>query len=189
MVAHFDSDRIDLPELADRLNCLLPQDVVINKIVPVAQQAHARFSAVERTYRYYITREKEPFYYRYKYYHPAPLQIEAMNRGARILMQYSDFTSFSKLHTDVFTNHCTIVQAKWEATGNDCVFTIAANRFLRNMVRAIVGTLLDMGRGKIDESALRAIVEAGDRSRAGQSAPAHALFLEKIDYPDEIFQV
>ena len=189
MIAHFDFENSigDLPQLAERLNRILPKDIALYKIVPVIPEAHARFDATSRLYRYYVTTQKDPFMYPYKYKIHGDLDVEMMNRCANVLFEYEDFTSFSKLHTDVKTNNCAIMKAKWVRQGNDYIFTIQANRFLRNMVRAIVGTLLDAGRNKIDETGMRRIIEAKDRGVAGLSVPGNALFLEEIEYPESIF--
>lgn len=190
MVAHFDSEQenLDLDLLAKKLNSLLPRDISIYKIVEVKKDAHARFDATSRLYRYYITTSKDPFMHHLKYKVHGELNIESMNRCANLLFDYEDFTSFSKLHTDVKTNNCEIMLAQWERISvTDYVFTIKANRFLRNMVRSIVGTLLEVGRNKLDESDMRRIIEAKDRGQAGSSVPGHALFLEEIEYTNEIF--
>ncbi|MDH6355020.1 tRNA pseudouridine38-40 synthase [Dysgonomonas sp. PH5-45] len=188
MVAHFDTEQEIAPlQLADKLNRILPNDIVIYNIVEVKQDAHARFDATSRLYRYYLTTQKDPFLYPFKYKIHGNLDTEMMNRCANVLFEYEDFTSFSKLHTDVKTNNCTITQAQWIQEGDDYVFTIQANRFLRNMVRAIVGTLLEAGRGKLNETGMRRIIEAKDRCVAGHSVPGHALFLEEVTYPQEIF--
>jgi len=187
MVAHFDADVENTAKLVDRLNRILPKDIVVYDIVPVSDDAHARFDASARLYRYYITTQKDPFMYPYKYKIHGNIDINKMNRCAEILFEYEDFTSFSKLHTDVKTNNCTIQEAKWVQDNNDYTFTIKANRFLRNMVRAIVGTLLEAGWGKLDETGFRRIIEAKDRSAAGHSVPGNALFLESVEYPESIF--
>lgn len=190
MTSHFDSEseNLDLSLLTDKLNRILPKDIAIYKIVEVNPQAHARFDATSRLYRYYITTEKDPFLHHLKYKIHGNLDVEKMNACANILFEYEDFTSFSKLHTDVKTNNCIIMQAYWEQHGNDFIFTIKANRFLRNMVRSIVGTLLEAGRGKLDETGMRQVIEAKDRAKAGTSVPGHALFLEEIEYNDNIFK-
>lgn len=187
MMAHFDADVKDTVMLTDKLNRILPKDIVIYKIVPVKDDAHARFDATSRLYRYYITTQKDPFMYPYKHKVHGAIDIDLMNKCSEVLFDYVDFTSFSKLHTDVKTNDCTIMYARWEQQGEDYIFTIKANRFLRNMVRAIVGTLLEAGRGKLDEAGMRRIIEAEDRSVAGCSVPGNALFLEEIEYADCIF--
>lgn len=189
MVAHFDWETQidDLDHLTDKLNRLLPKDIAIHRIVPVRPEAHARFDATARTYQYFLTTRKDPFNYELAYKYPGKLDFEAMNRVCPILFEYIDFTSFSKLHTDVKTNNCRITRAEWKQEGDLWVFTITADRFLRNMVRAIVGTLLEVGRGKLTAEGFRQVIEAKDRGAAGTSAPGHALFLTRVDYPDSIF--
>lgn len=189
MAAHFEAEVQDVTLLTNKLNRILPKDIVVYKIVRVKEDAHARFDATSRLYRYYLTTEKDPFMYPYKYKVHGSIDVEMMNKCSRILFEYIDFTSFSKLHTDVKTNDCKIIHAQWEQQGEDYVFTIQANRFLRNMVRAVVGTLLEAGRGKLDEAGMRRVIEAKDRAVAGLSVPAHALFLEEIEYPPHIFEV
>lgn len=189
MIAHFDTQVGDVEQLTERLNRLLPKDIAIYKIVRVKDDAHARFDATSRLYRYYLTTSKDPFMYPYKYKIHGEIDVEKMNKCCSVLFDYMDFTSFSKLHTDVKTNDCTIMNASWEQQGHDYIFTIKANRFLRNMVRAIVGTLLEAGRGKLDETGMKRIIEAKDRSVAGLSVPGNALFLEEIEYPDSLFDV
>ena len=187
MIAHFDAEVEDTVMLTEKLNRILPKDITIYKTVRVKDDAHARFDATSRLYKYYITTQKDPFMYPYKYKVHGNIDLDIMDRCSDILFDYVDFTSFSKLHTDVKTNDCTIMYARWEKEGEDYIFTIKANRFLRNMVRAIVGTLLEAGRGKLDEAGMRRIIEAKDRSVAGCSVPGNALFLEEVEYPDEIF--
>lgn len=187
MVAHFDADIESTLQLTDKMNRMLPNDIVIYDIVPVIVNAHARFDASSRLYRYYVTTRKDPFMYPFKYKVYGDIDTDMMNRCATVLFEYEDFTSFSKLHTDVKTNNCTIMQAEWICTDHDYIFTVKANRFLRNMVRAIVGTLLQAGRGKLDEQGMRRIIESKDRSAAGLSVPAQALFLEDIEYPSHLF--
>jgi len=188
MFAHFDAEEIeDADQLVFKLNRILPKDIVIYKVMNVKPDAHARFDAVSRLYRYYITTEKDPFLHHLKYKVNGKPDIDVMNACAKVLFEYEDFTSFSKLHTDVKTNNCKIMQAEWIQQGNDYIFTIKADRFLRNMVRSIVGTLLEAGKGKLDEKGIRRVIEAKDRGMAGTSVPGHALFLEEIEYNDEIF--
>lgn len=189
MAAHFEAEVQDVTLLTNKLNRILPKDIVVYKIVRVKEDAHARFDATSRLYRYYLTTQKDPFMYPYKYKVHGSIDVEMMNKCSRILFEYIDFTSFSKLHTDVKTNDCKIIHAQWEQQGEDYVFTIQANRFLRNMVRAVVGTLLEAGRGKLDEAGMRRVIDAKDRAVAGLSVPAHALFLEEIGYPPHIFEV
>lgn len=189
MVAHFDSDEIieDLTFLVDKLNRLLPKEIAIYKIVPVKDDAHARFDAISRTYQYYITSTKDPFNYELVYRTPFHLNFDAMNEACKVLFDYIDFTSFSKLHTDVKTNNCHIMQAGWKQKGDIWVFTIQADRFLRNMVRAIVGTLLEVGRGRMTIDGFRKVIELKNRCKAGISVPGHALFLVDVAYPDHLF--
>jgi tRNA pseudouridine38-40 synthase len=191
MVAHFDWEATDwVPEmLTDKLNRILPHDIAVQKIVEVFPEAHARFDAVSRTYRYFITLEKNPFYYPFRHQIKSMPDFEKMNKAAQILPEYADFTSFSKLHTDVKTNLCRIMEAAWTQEGRDWVFTIRANRFLRNMVRAIVGTLIEVGTNKFSLEDFRRIIESKDRSKAGTSAPGSALFLTDIEYPAEVFDI
>ena len=189
MVAHFDAELIKNPEFFVRkLNGILPNDIVIHNIRPVRPDAHARFDAISRTYEYWLTNGKNPFYIHAAARVDSPLDFEAMNRTAALLLEYIDFTSFSKLHTNVKTNDCIVSQAYWEKRGDKWVFTITANRFLRNMVRAIVGTLILVGRGQLNDEGFRAIIEAKDRCLAGSSAFAHGLYLVDIVYPDTIFE-
>lgn len=190
MVAHFDCQQAtDNGQLTYRLNKLLPPDIVIHKIQQVKDDAHARFSATSRTYHYYIITEKSPFE-PYAYRFPQPLDFDRMNEAAQTLFDYIDFTSFSKLHTDVKTNNCHIITARWEQLSPiKWQFTITADRFLRNMVRAIVGTLLDVGRGVLTIEQFREIIEKKDRCSAGTSVPGNALFLADVTYPEEIFDI
>ncbi|WP_018108653.1 tRNA pseudouridine(38-40) synthase TruA [Bacteroides propionicifaciens] len=191
MIAHFDIDRVlDVAVVADKLNRILPQDIAVYKVVAVKPDAHARFDATARTYKYYITTRKDPFQRNYAYRIPFELDVDKMNAAAQILFEYTDFTSFSKLHTDAKTNLCTIMQADWVVVdAHSLVFTIKANRFLRNMVRAVVGTLLEVGRGKMDLDGFRRVIESHDRGVAGTSVPGHALFLFDVDYPSDLFEI
>ena len=189
MAAHFDWDEDDLDtgDLTVKLNRFLPKDISIHTIKEVAFDAHARFSALSRTYSYCITQNKDPFLHEFKYRVSFNPDIELMNQLCTILLDTDDFTSFSKLHTDVKTNICKVKHAYWEKVDDDYIFTIQADRFLRNMVRSIVGTLLQAGRGRLNESEFLQIIAAKDRSAAGESAPSHALFLEEVDYPEDIW--
>jgi len=184
-VAHFDSD-VEIPytkALTDKLNRFLGRNIAIKDIYPVFSDAHARFSAISRTYKYYINKTKNPFTYPFAYRpHPLP-DIRLMNQACELLLHYKDFTSFSKLHTDVKTNICHLMEAGWEDTENQLVFTIKADRFLRNMVRAIVGTLLEVGQARITLDQFQKIIESKDRCKAGTSVPGNALFLCNIEYP------
>jgi tRNA pseudouridine38-40 synthase len=183
--AHFDLP-ISIDEKANRivaeLNRFLPSDVTVRRIFAVPPTAHARFDATRRTYRYYICFRKNPFLRHHTWTFTAPLDITSMNEAATLLMQYTDFTSFAKLHTNTKTNLCHLQQAYWEAGDDLLIFTVTADRFLRNMVRAIVGTLLDIGRGKIAPTSIHHIIQSQSRGEAGMSVPAQGLFLEKVEY-------
>ena len=187
MFAHFDFKEIENPsDLAHRLNNYLPSDIAVKSIVKVSNDAHARFDALERTYEYWIVQEKNPFQIETANYIWSSLDIDAMNKAASILMEYEDFECFSKSHTDVKTYLCKLKKAVWERKDGKLVFTITADRFLRNMVRAIVGTLLEVGLKKIAPEAIREIIKSKDRSRAGVSVPAKGLYLTKVLYPEKI---
>ncbi len=187
-IAHFDSK---LESLANektvfKLNCLLPDDIAVQRIFSVIPDAHSRFDATYREYKYYISRSKDPFTFKYADKENRILNLEKMNEAAQILFEYSDFTSFSKLGSDAKTNNCVIHKALWEEQEDQLVFTIRADRFLRNMVRAIVGTLLEVGLEKITLADFRAIIEKKDRCSAGASVAAKGLFLVDIGYPPGI---
>ena len=188
MYAHFDVDNeiADPQRLISALNSLVGRDIAIYGIRRVADDAHARFDAVARTYKYFVTTRKSPFDYRFAWNPPYRLDVDAMNAAAARLADYIDFTSFSKLHTDVATNNCRIYEARWTAESDRLTFTIKADRFLRNMVRAIVGTLVDVGRGKTSVDEFCRIIERKDRCAAGASVPGNALFLWQVDYPYEV---
>jgi tRNA pseudouridine38-40 synthase len=187
---HFDSTNEDLASdnnLVFRLNGFLPDDICITYIRKVIPEANARFSAISRTYKYYITMKKDPFNMELSWFLYGSLDIAAMNYAADILLRHTDFTSFSKLHSGNKTNFCRIYHARWEESYNSIIFTIRADRFLRNMVRAIVGTMVDIGHGKITAVDFENIIIAKNRSLAGMSAPAKGLFLTEIEYPEQIF--
>jgi len=189
-VAHFDSVRTDLhgdSKLINSLNELLPNDIAIMNIHPVKPDAHARFSAISRTYRYTISRCKDPFSIGTSYLYRGNLDVEKMQIAADKLTEYRDFKCFSKTGSDVKTFICTLYFAKWETIGSKLVFTIKADRFLRNMVRAIVGTLLDVCRERITPEEFAGIIEARNRSLAGTSAPPEGLLLIAIEYPGDIY--
>ena len=189
--AHFDRSTLfsqqELAEKVYRLNSFLPKDIFIFDIYPVQEEAHVRFDAVSRTYEYVITTRKDPFNHEFAWYFYGDLDLDLMNKGAGLLLNYTDFTSFSKLHTQVKTNNCKLMEAHWEQMDHLLIFRIKADRFLRNMVRAIVGTLVDVGRGKYNIKDLKDIIEAKDRSEAGLSVPAHGLFLVNIEYDNGIW--
>ncbi len=169
-----------------QLNALLPPDIVIKQIWQVSDKAHARFDAVSRTYEYRISTEKNPFLADLCYLYTKPLDIWDMNKAAALLLQYTDFESFSKVKTDVNHFHCQIVEAKWQSQGDLFIFNITANRFLRGMVRAIVGTLLEVGIGKLTIAQFEDVINAKDRKNAGRSVPPAGLFLTKVQYKDAV---
>lgn len=186
-IAHFDLEiGTNADYLCNKLNAFLPDDIIIRKVFPVESDYHARFSATSRTYRYCLSEVRQPFKKEFTAYYPHKLNIELMKEACKILKEYTDFTSFSKLHTDVKTNNCIIYYADWKIENDIIFFEISADRFLRNMVRSIVGTMIDIGRGKTTLQGLREIIEAKNRSRAGTSVPAKGLFLFDIRYPEEI---
>jgi tRNA pseudouridine38-40 synthase len=185
--AHFDSEKsLDsehLERLAFKLNGYLDDDIAIHSIFPVNPKIHSRFSAVSRTYRYVITTVKDPFLVNRAYYLYGKIEVDRMNEAATWLKHVDDFTSFSKVDTDTKTNICRVTHAEWTWEGECLVFTITADRFLRNMVRAIVGTLIDLGTGKTDMNEFRQITAGKNRSDAGDSVPASGLFLTAVVYP------
>ena len=184
MAAHFDFEGdIDCQQLAYKMNRMLPQDIVVDRIEEVSIDMHARFSATERTYHYYIHTRKDPFLRHYSCEIHYPLDFAAMNEAGRILTTYEDFGAFCKAHSDVKTTLCHVTRAEWIQTGeNTWYFVITANRFLRNMVRAVVGTLVDVGRGRLSLEDFRKVIEGKKRSDAGDSMPGNALFLEDVKY-------
>ncbi len=184
MAAHFDTEvTFDPQVLAMKLNGLLPYDISVDRIEAVADDMHARFSATSRTYYYYIHTHKNPFLRQYSCELHYQLDFELMNAGGRILMEYEDFGAFCKAGSDVKTTLCHITHAQWHQTSpTTWYFEITANRFLRNMVRAVVGTLIEVGRGRMSLDELREVIQGKERSMAGESMPGHALFLEKVCY-------
>ena len=184
MYAHFDTDTtFDIPTLVHKLNSFLPKNIVIYDIIPVHDDAHTRFDATKRTYEYHIHQFKNPFLDELSWYFHQTLDINLMNQAAQILQNYTDFECFSKVNTDVNTFDCTIFEAHWKRGENDqLVFTISANRFLRNMVRSIVGTLINIGFHKITIEDFVQIIESKSRDKAGFSVPAHGLYLTQITY-------
>jgi tRNA pseudouridine38-40 synthase len=184
-IAHFDTRnplKQSMDQFVFKLNRFLPPDIVVYKIMQVPDDWHARFSASHRTYHYHISTVKPLFTRAYSHYVYGPLDTDAIDQCCHIILENNDFTSFSKLHTDVKTNNCKVTSARWKEVENGYLFEITADRFLRNMVRSLVGTLLDVGQGKLNLEQFREIVDARDRSRAGQSAPAQGLFLVDIGY-------
>lgn len=189
--AHFDlAEELDpqkRKKLIHKLNRFLPTDIVIFEILPVRPDANARYAATLRTYSYYFHTFKDPFNEKYSQFLYGKFDLNLMNSGAGLLLSVSDFTSFSKVGTDTKTNICNVSFAEWVCEENRLIFTVSADRFLRNMVRAIVGTLMDLGKGKITLHELEQIIRQKNRCDAGESVPAKGLFLEKIDYPEKIF--
>ena len=184
-VAHFDSHSdFDCGLLCRKLNAILPASVAVHSVENAAPDFHARFDAVRREYKYYLHRSKDPFAGRYSYLYAYPeLDLDVMNKAASLLVGTHDFSSFEKVGSDNKTSVCTVYEAVWEAADSDhWCFTIAADRFLRNMVRAIVGTLLEVGRGKRSVGSITTLLESRDRCSAGESVPGHALFLSGVEY-------
>ena len=189
-VAHFETDNSNLisdNKFLFKINSILPKDIAVHDIKLVKQDAHARFDASSRTYHYFIHNKKDPFLLENSYYLPKDLNIDLMNKACDLLFNYTDFTSFSKLHTDVKTNNCTITETFWSHEDHKIKFTITADRFLRNMVRAIVGTTLDVGLGKLSLGDFTQIIKSKNRSEAGVSVPAQGLFLTNITYDKSIY--
>lgn len=188
--AHFDIEKaIDTAEIQNRLNAFLPDDIVIEDIIEVKKEAHARFDAVSRSYEYKIWLGRNPFLLDTTWQlYQQKLSVENMNEVASVLLNYTDFKCFSKSKTDVRTYNCKITEAVWKQNENELTFYITADRFLRNMVRAIVGSLIDVGLGKKTKKDFIKIIESRDRTKAGFSVPAQGLFLTKVAYPKDIFK-
>jgi tRNA pseudouridine38-40 synthase len=181
---HFDADDTDLGERFVRnLNGILPDSIGVKRVIKVKKDAHARFDATARTYTYHVHRVKDPFLFMRSYHFHMPLDVPAMNRACKVLIGRKDFSAFQKTGSDNKTKVCDVRVAKWRRTANGCMFTITADRFLRNMVRAIVGTSLRVGTGKEPDSHMRSVLSAKNRSAAGKSAPANGLYLERVEYP------
>jgi tRNA pseudouridine38-40 synthase len=190
--AHFDSTKTDLhlpgTNYVYKLNKVLPFQVAVSRIRPVKSEASARFDAERRTYDYLVHRAKDPFLFDRSLYVFGEIDFDAMNEAAACLLETEDFTSFSKVNTQTHTNNCKVTFAQWlKQNENEYVFRITANRFLRNMVRAIVGTLLEVGKGKMNLQEFKTIIQNKNRSDAGMSVPGHALYLTHIQYPETIF--
>ena len=187
LFAHFDTEALfDIKTLIYKLNSFLPEDIAIKSIFKVKANSHARFHATSRQYLYRISLEKNPFNKEQAFLLKPKLNIDKLKAATKILLDYKDFQCFSKSNTDVKTYHCNIMKAEWSLVENELHFIIKADRFLRNMVRAIVGTLINIGIGKIEVETLHDIIKSKNRSEAGFSVPAHALYLTKIEYPDSI---
>lgn len=184
MYAHFETNlELESNYWSQKLNSFLPPSIVVYRIFKVADDAHARFDATSRTYEYYMHAFKDAFITDGSWYHSNSLDVDKMNEACKILFEYTDFECFSKVHTDVNTFNCKISEAHWKQTGNQLIFSITADRFLRNMVRAIVGTMVNIGSRKIEVDDLKTIIESKNRGKAGFSVPAHGLYLIKVSYP------
>jgi tRNA pseudouridine38-40 synthase len=185
--AHFDlavaKSKEEMDELVNRLNRYLPDDISIYSIFPVKADFHSRYDALSRIYEYHIHTRKDPFLNDFSWFMPQTLDVDLMNRGGEILKEYKDFTSFSKANVKRKSNICEVRHARWELNGHRLIFTITADRFLHDMVRAIVGTLINLGQHKLSIEDLRIIVESKDRGRAGESVPAKGLYLTRVEYP------
>lgn len=186
---HFESvQQLDPQHIVYRLNRILPDDISAYNLYLVPAEAHARYDAFARTYHYHITLRKDPFKRYYAWYHSKPLDVKLMNEAATILLKYEDFTTFSKVKGDTKHYRCNMYEAYWQQQGDELVFTIRANRFLRGMVRLIVGALTDVGRGKLTVADFENIIASQDRSQASGAAPSEGLYLAKVEYPDHLFQ-
>lgn len=184
MYAHFDFDGFfECDNLVYKLNALLPKDIAVYSIFPVSDEAHARFDATSRTYEYHIHTQKDVFAENLSWYYQHELDTDLMNAAAKKLLLHTDFQCFSKVNTDVSTFNCSISHASWHADGKKLIFTITADRFLRNMVRAVVGTLVNVGQRKTTLEEFDNIIIQKERSKAGFSVPAHGLYLTKVQYP------
>ncbi len=179
---HFDMAGEPHPQAVYKLNAILPRDIVVKGLRQVGPEAHSRFDAVSRQYRYYIYREKDPFLEDRAYYFPYKLNLAAMQAAAGVLKEYADFTSFSKRNTQVKTFMCRIIESEWQEEGKCLVYRVKADRFLRGMVRALTATMLKVGRGKLDVEGFRRVIEARDCTVASFAVPAHGLFLERVEY-------
>lgn len=187
MIAHFETDQALNDNLVFKLNSFLPKSIAIQSVKAVKEDAHARFDALSRSYIYRISLVKDVFNFEQSYFFKNKLNVDEMNRAAKILFEYKDFQCFSRSNTDVKTYNCKMMQAQWSVNGDELIFEISADRFLRNMVRAIVGTMLDIGIGKMKVEALHDVIQSKDRSNAGASAPAHGLYLTNIEYPNTVY--
>ncbi len=190
MFAHFDCvQALDMDQVTYKLNRLLPPDIAVQRMIKVADEAHARFDAVERSYAYHLTFAKDPFTRHLALQYTLPLDLEQMQQAAALLPDFEDFGAFARSHTQTHTHLCRVTEAYWETREGGAVFHISANRFLRNMVRAIVGTLLEVGVGKRSVADFKHVIEQKDRKLAGESAAAHGLFLTRVKYPNAIIHV
>jgi tRNA pseudouridine38-40 synthase len=185
---HFDFDSGINPRFEYQMNAILPEDIVVNKLILVKPEAHCRFDALSREYKYFIYRHKNPFLKDRAFYFPYKLDIELMKQAAEVIRNYKDFTSFSKRNTQVKTFICQILESKWDREEDCLVFYVKANRFLRGMVRALVATMLKMGREKMTIDELKNLIEEKDCTKASFAVPPHGLFLMRVNYPQDYFQ-
>ena len=185
---HFDLDGEIHVHFVYKMNAILPEDIVIQKLIPVKQNAHCRFDAISREYKYFVYRHKDPFLKDRAFYFPYKLNVELMQEAAAIIKHYTDFTAFSKRNTQVKTFNCCILESKWEWEDECLVFYVKADRFLRGMVRALVATILKIGRGKMTITEFKNVIEEGDRSKASFAAPSQGLFLVSVNYQDNYFE-
>lgn len=187
---HFDTETEIPQRVVYNINAILPPDIAVKRIFLVQQDAHCRFNAVSREYRYYVYREKDPFLRDRAYFFPYPLQLEQLNAAATLIKEHTDFTSFSKRNTQVKNFLCNIVESRWTDENNCLVYTVKANRFLRGMVRGLVGTMLQVGRGKTDIEGFRKIIESRNCAHADFSVPGHGLFLCSVNFdtPQQVIQ-
>ena len=187
-IAHFDFiQQVDTTQLTYKLNSLLHKDIAINSIRPVIADANARFSAVSRTYHYHIHRKKDPFKLGLSYYFNPELNTMLLQEACEIIKGWQNFECFSRVHTEVNHFNCDIFEARWDQSEDNSMFVISANRFLRGMVRAVVGTLIDVGLGKTTTMELKEILQSNDRSKAGRAVPAEGLYLQQVTYPADIY--
>jgi tRNA pseudouridine38-40 synthase len=184
---HFDNPEPINPKAIYNINAILPADIAVQQFIPVRPDAHCRFDAVAREYEYFIYQAKDPFLDDRAWFFPYTLDIKVLQTVAGVIKEYTDFTSFSKRNSQVKTFNCRILYSEWQTRDNYTVYRVKANRFLRGMVRGLVGTMLQAGRGKITVEKFRQIVEARDCTKADFSVPAHGLFLQKVEYPDRYF--
>lgn len=189
--AHFDVKNTiqDLGLLLHKLNTMLSTSIAIQEIIPTTHEAHARFDATKRSYEYRITRAKNPFEHKTAYRFNIPLNLELMNKAGKLMLGKKDFGCFCKANADNFTNICTVYEANWKQENDLIVFKITANRFLRNMVRAVVGTMLEIGEEKMELEGFQQVLDSKDRTAAGRSVPACGLYLTKVEYPPELFDI
>ncbi len=186
---HFNHSAVILPRVVYNLNAMLPNDIAVIAILPVGDTAHSRFDAVSREYCYYLYTQKDPFLYQTAWYYPYLLNLEVLQQAASLLMEYTDFTSFAKRNSQVHTHNCTLFKSHWQQQGNSLVYNVKANRFLRGMVRGLVGTMLQVGRGTNTIKEFRQIIEAKDCTKANFTTPPQGLFLHAVEYPPGLVSV